>query len=56
MGNGPALGGDSPGDARNASQLLNGWRHLQKSLGVSLFQSVKRSRKLAQSNLRRKGR
>lgn len=55
MSSGPALGGDKPSDARNSTQMLMGWKHLQRALGTNLAQSVKRSRALSRAQLRRKG-
>lgn len=54
MASGPALGGDTPADQRAGGQMFGGWNHLQRALGGSLPAAVKRSRKLARANLRRK--
>lgn len=46
---------DSPSDVRNVKASLTGWKHLQRALGRSLHNDVKRSRKLSAAILRRKG-
>lgn len=54
MSSGPVGNPGDSADAVRAKHMLPGWRHLQVALGGSLHNSVKRSRKLAQAQLRRK--
>ena len=48
--------GETPQDKTASQHMLNGWTHLQRSFGVTLYQSVKRARKLADASLRGKRR
>lgn len=47
---------DRAGDVPKAKASLTGWKHLQVALGRTLHNRVKLSRRLADANLRRKGR
>lgn len=52
----PPLGpvrGESPQDKTASQDMFTGWKHLQHALGGSLNRSVKRSRQLAQSRLKK---
>lgn len=52
----PVIRGETAADKTASQQMMSGWQHLQRALGLSLHTSVKRSRNLARANLRRKGR
>lgn len=54
MSSGPVTG-ESAADKAASQKMFTGWQHLQRTLGGTFNASVKRSRKLAQAQLRRKG-